>query len=492
MKKLILLIVLVLVLAVGVLLGRTAQLKPVPPLAEAIPPMPLDEAALAARLAQAIRIPTLSITGAPVEEGGGTAETFVQLHALLQSLYPTVHRELTLETVSEHSLLLRWDGSDPSLKPMLLAAHQDVVPIEPGTEGKWTHAPFSGAIAEGYVWGRGALDDKSCLMGIMESVEGLLTQGFQPQRTVYLAFGHDEEIGGTAGAVEIANTLRERGIEFAFTLDEGSAVTKGIIDGIDKPVAAIMAGEKGYITFKLTLRGQGGHSSTPTPNGVIPRMSAAVAKLEANPLPARLTPPVETMLERVAPEMPFSARLAIANRDVLGPVLMGVLGSSPITNALIRSTQAITVFRSGVKDNVLPSEATVLINYRLLPGDTIEGVRQHIIETIGDDAIEVGTTEEFGNEAPALSDPDAPEFGIIARTVNQVFPDAIVSSGIILATTDNRHYAGLRDQAYYFAPFVYTGDDQSRIHGTDERIGVADYANMVRFYTQLIRNSGAP
>jgi carboxypeptidase PM20D1 len=485
MKKWLVGIALFLVVVCAVLVLRATRLQSPPPPAVAVDPLPLDENALAQRLAQGLTVATVS----DPESAPGAGTKLLQFHQLLRGLYPAVHANLQVETINDYSLLYTWTGSDATLPPVLLAAHMDVVPIEPGTETQWTHPPFAGVIADDYVWGRGALDDKSCLMGLLEAVEHLSAEGFRPRRTIYLAFGHDEEIGGKNGAAQIAATLKDRGVRLAFTLDEGSAIMQGIIAGIEPPVAAIMAGEKGYITFRLSLKGHGGHSSMPGKEMVVPRLARAIARLDEHPLPPHLTPPVATMLERLAPEMPFAARLMIANRELFEPILLKVLSGAPITNALIRSTQAITVFRGGVKDNVLPSEAYALVNYRLLPGDTIAAVRQHIVEAIDDDAVEVAPTEEFGNEAPPLSDPNAPQFDVIARSVAQVFPQALISSGIIMATTDNRHYAAVRDQAYYFAPFFYRPDDQTRIHGTDERIGVAEYADMVRFYRQLIGNT---
>jgi len=483
LKRIALAVALLLVLFGGVLVVRTAQLRPQTPLAPPIPRLQLDESALAQRLAEAIRIPTISRTDAPLD-----AAAFEAFHALLAERFPRVHATLDVERVGGWSLLYRWAGSDTTRAPALLAAHIDVVPVEPGTAPQWQHPPFAGEIAQGFIWGRGALDDKSSLMAQLEAVEQLLARGFAPARTLYFAYGHDEEIGGANGAAQIARRLAERGLRLAFTLDEGSALTQGIIPGIERPVAAIMAGEKGYVTFRLTARAAGGHSSMPPPDGAIARLARALVKLDAQPLPARLTPPVAAMLDRLAPEMSWGARLAIANRDLFEPLLLRTLARGSITNALIRSTQAITVLHAGVKDNVLPSEAHALINYRLLPGDRIADVERHIVATIDDPGIEIRQEDTFGSEAPPLSDPDAPELALIAKTVNEVFPDALVSSGIIMATTDNRHYAQLREQAYYFAPFPYTPDDQPRIHGVDERIAVPAYADMVRFYLRLFEN----
>lgn len=484
-RPIVMLLAVVVVLGAGMAL-RTLMLRPQPPLAGAIERLPLDEAALAEGLAQALRIRTVShAQDAPIDDAA-----FAAFHALLAERFPLVHARLQVERVGPWSLLLHWNGSAIADKPALLAAHMDVVPVEPGTDARWAHPAFDGVIADGYVWGRGALDDKSSLMAQMEALELLLAQGYAPTRSIYLAYGHDEEIGGENGALRIAQTLRDRGVRLAFTLDEGSAITQGVVPGIEQPVAAIMAGEKGYVSFRLSTRAPGGHSSMPPDDSAIVRLAQALVRLDARAPRARLIEPVEAMLERLAPELPFGARLAIANRELLAPVLLRELARSPVTDALTRTTQAFTVLQGGVKDNIIPTGAHALVNYRLLPGTSVSDIQAHVRRVIADDGIELSVEEGFGNEAPPPSDPDAPEFALIARTVNEVFPDALVSSGIIMATTDNRHYAEVRDQGYYFAPFVYTADDGARIHGTDERIGIAAYADMVRFYVRLLQNVG--
>jgi carboxypeptidase PM20D1 len=469
-----------------VLLARTLMLRPIAPLAAPLPPIAVDEAALAQGLSDALRIPTISHS-TDIEPDAAAFEQFI---ALLAQRFPRVHAAMSPQRVAGFSLLYTWPGRDPQALPGLLAAHMDVVPVEAGRESAWTHPPFDGVIADGYVWGRGALDDKASLMSLLEAAEWLLAQGFQPAHTLYFAFGHDEEIGGERGASAIAALLQSRGVRLAYTLDEGSAVTHGIVTGVERPVASIMAGEKGYVTFRLTARATGGHSSMPTPDGAIVQLSRALTRIEDQPMPMRLTPPVAAMLDRLAPEMPFTQRFAIANRELFEPLLLQALARGPITQAIVRSTQAITVFHAGIKDNILPTEAYALINLRLLPGDRIADVQAHLRKAIADERIEITQEAGFGNEAPPLSDPGAPAFQALARAANEVFPDAIVASGIILATTDNRHYAGLREQAYYFAPFPYTAEDGARVHGTNERIGVQDYANMVRYYVQLMRHSG--
>ncbi|HEY1076393.1 MAG TPA: M20/M25/M40 family metallo-hydrolase [Fontimonas sp.] len=487
MKKALLIMGLAVLVAMAVGVLRASRLQPRAPLAPAIAPLPLDAEALAARLAEALRIPTVS-QAVDVEID---RQAFADFHALLAARFPRVHAQLQIERIGEWSLLMRWPGSDAGRKPALLLAHMDVVPVDPATAAEWRHPAFAGVVADGHVWGRGALDDKSNLMAQLEAVELLLAQGYAPQRSLYFAYGHDEEIGGNRGARQIAAALAARGERMAYTLDEGSAITQGIVPGIDRPVAAIMSGEKGYASFELGVETEGGHSSMPKPDGAVIRLARALTRIDAHPLAPQLTPPVAAMIDRMAPYLPFPTRLVVANRDVLEPVLLGALGRGAVTAALSRTTQAMTQLDAGFKDNVLPTHARAVINFRLLPGQSIAGLERHLREVIDDPGVTLTLDSAFANEAPPLSDPAAPEFALIEKTVNEVFPQALVSSGIVMATTDNRHYAAVSDQRYGFAPFVYGPDDQARVHGINERIAVTGYADMVRFYVRLLQNSGA-
>lgn len=484
MKRIFVVVAVLLLSLLAVCVFRALSLPASTPPPPAVALLTVDAAASAARLGAAVRIATVSHEDRALMD----AAAYEQMRSLLASSFPHLHAAHPPEIVGGHSLLYTITGSEPALAPVVLIAHLDVVPVAPGTEGAWTRPPFSGEIADGYVWGRGTLDDKGSLMAICEAAEALLASGFQPRRTLYLAFGHDEEIGGEQGAKQIAALLQSRGVKAAFTLDEGGAVTQGIVPGVARPVATLMAGEKGYVSYSLRLRGEGGHSSTPPAATLIGRLAAAVARLEQNPMPARLTPPVEGMLGAIAPEMDFGARLLMANRWLFEPVILKVLGQGRTTNAVIRTTTAPTMFNAGIKDNVLPEEARAVINFRLLPGDSIAAVEQHIRDTIDDADIELRIEGEFGNEAPPASDPTAPAWALLANAVREVFPEAIVASGLVLGATDNRHYAAVREQGYYFAPFPYRDEDGKRIHGTDERLGVEDYGRMIQFYAQVMRN----
>ena len=321
---------------------NTLRIGPPPP-GDVPPPADIafDGPAAAGRLAEALRFRTIShAPEAPVE-----ADALVGLRAFLAEAFPKVHATLTREIVNGYSLLYTWTGSDPTLNPILLAAHMDVVPVEPGTEADWTHPPFAGAVADGFVWGRGAMDMKSSLMGILEAVEYLLDRGMAPKRTVYLAFGHDEEVGGTNGTAKIARLLAKRGVRLGFTLDEGLVIAEGIVPGVTKPAALVGLAEKGRVSLELVARGECGHSSMPPVSTAAGGIGRALHRLETNQMPAALKSPVSGMFDALAPKMPIFMRAVVANRWLLGPLLLSRLEEKLATNAIIRTTTAATVIR---------------------------------------------------------------------------------------------------------------------------------------------------
>ena len=452
-----------------------------------VSPRTLDEIAVAERLAGALRIATIS------HGAGAKTDTaaFQTLAGYLQSQFPRTHAALERELVGDGSLLYRWPGSDPQAPPILLLAHLDVVPVEPGTETQWTQAPFSGAIADGYIWGRGALDDKTSALGQLEAIEQLLAAGFVPRRTIWLAYGHDEEIGGAHGAKAMAALLAQRGVRASFLLDEGGAITQGVVAGVTRPVASIMAAEKGYVSFRLIARGQGGHSSMPPPQTAVGRLARAVARVQDHPLKPRVTPPVAQMLDRLSADMPLPNRLLIRNRWLFEPVLLKVLGDLPVTNAMVRTTTAPTMLKAGIKDNVLPSEAEAVINFRLLPGERLADVEAHLRRVMDDEGIELSILDGFTSEASKVSPTDNAAFALLERTTREVFPEALVATGLVTGGTDARHYDAVAEHRYNFLPVLLQREDLARVHGTDERISIGGYADAVRWYARLLENLNA-
>lgn len=477
-------VILVVVLALlGVVLGRTlgftsSQLN-VAPVAQ----VPLDESALAERLGKALQYKTIFSQ----DPDQFDRQAFLGLHGYLRAAFPLVHSRLKVETVEDYSLLFTWQGTDAAIKPALFLAHLDVVPVQRSAENGWQHPPFSGVVAEGYVWGRGALDDKGSMLALLESVEYLLTQGFEPTRTILLAFGHDEESGGSRGAVKIAALLASRGVEPEFVLDEGMALTEGIMPGVTGPVAFIGVAEKGKLTVELVVEGSGGHSSQPPAETTVGILAKAVHRLEAHPMPAKLEGPLRTCFERLGPEMSFPMRGVLANMDLLAPVLKQQLAQSRATNASMRTTTAPTIFEAGVKSNVLPSRARAVVNFRILPGDTVNSVLDHVESTIDDPRVTVRTIGKKSEPSP-VSPMDSASYVWLETAIRQVFPDALVAPGLVLGATDSRHYTGLTPNVYRFMPLLLRNEDLKRIHGANERVGVQDYAQAVRFFIQLMRN----
>jgi carboxypeptidase PM20D1 len=442
----------------------------------------IDMEAAAGRLAAAIRFPT--VAAETPEEMDSTP--FKGLHAFLEAVFPRVHRSLTREVVNEWSLLYTWPGTDPDRRPILLMAHLDVVPVEPGTEAQWEHAPFSGEMADDYVWGRGALDNKASVLGILEAVEGLLEQGFRPACTVYLAFGHDEEVGGRHGARQIASLLETRGVRFEFLLDEGLVVGHGLIPGVVAPVAMIGIAEKGLMRLELTARGVGGHASMPPPRTAIGRLSAAIQRIEATPMPAAIRGPVRQLFDHVGPEMPFVRRVIFANLWLFERLVTWLLVRREATNAVLRTTIGATMTSAGSADNVLPLEAKAILNVRILPGDDMASVVEHLQKVIRDPEVRIRVLS--GNEPSFVSATDTPSFRALSAAIEQVFPGAVVAPGLFVAGSDSKHYLSLTEAAYRFLPFRMTQEDLERIHGRNERIATESYAEVIAFYAQVIRN----
>ena len=482
MRRIVGIVVAVLAILVAVCVVRTARMTPYRIEAAAPDSSILNAAITADRFTAALRFPTISTQ----DSAQFDPAPFLGMHDWLATAFPNVSRRLTREVVAKYSLLYTWTGSDTTLDPMLLMGHLDVVPVEAGTESKWTQPPFAGLVADGFVWGRGTLDDKASVIAILEAVEWLVSQGFEPRRTLYLAFGHDEELGGYQGAAAMAAILQQRAGKLAFLLDEGGVIAQDLIPGVTRPVALIGVVEKGSMGVHLTVERTGGHSSMPPRNTAVGILSRAIAKLEDNQMPARMTPVLEEMLLRVAPEMNFGARIPIANLWAFRPLVVRGLQRTPQINASVRTTTAATMVSGSPKENVLPIVARGLVNFRILPGDTPEMVLEHVRRTVGDTSIRV---EGRGRGASPVADYGAPEFRVIEKTIAQLFPTAVPVPFLMIGGTDTRHYEGLTRNVYRFNPIVATSELVSGAHGTNERVRADDFVRAARFFAQLIRNS---
>ena len=467
-------------LVVGIALVRTWVLAAPRPSVEQAADVRIPAGA-AERLAGSLRIATVS----PEDPAQFDAAAFRELHEYLRTAFPRVHAELRRETVSTHSLLYTWEGRDPALAPILLMGHLDVVPIEPGTEATWQEPPFSGRITDGFIWGRGAIDNKSAVVGTLEAVEMLLVTGFRPERTVYLTFGHDEEVGGTQGAKRIAALLRDRGVRLEMAIDEGGVIGEGILP-VDMPVALVGIAEKGFVSVEIGTHTASGHSSLPPAQSAVGIVSAAIARLEANQVPARLDGPTRELFDRIGPELPIVQRVLFANLWLTRGLVTAALTRAPTTGAMVRTTTAATVFRAGTKDNVLPSDARAVINFRILPGDTVASTVEHVQRVIDDPRVEVRVAGRFSAEPSAVSSSASESFRRLERTILSVNPDTLVAPYLVVVGTDSRHFADLSENVFRFLPVRVTPDDLERIHGADERIAVSNYEGAIRLYRQLI------
>lgn len=436
------------------------------------------------RLAAALRIPTVS----PADPAQRRPEAFAAFHAHLLQSFPRVHAALRREAVGRDALLYTWPGADPALPPIVLMGHMDVVPVEPGTERAWTHPPFSGRIAGGFIWGRGSMDNKNNVLGLLEAAEALLAGGFRPRRTVLFAFGADEEASGREGAARIAALLKARNVRPELVLDEGGLISQGVVPGLSGLVALVGIAEKGYLSVELSARSPGGHSSMPPPRTTVGRIGRAVAALEENPLPARTGGVMAQFLAHVGPEMPFGMRLVFANRWLFDPLIKRQLSASTSANATIRTTTAPTMLEGSPKENVLAAQARAVVNFRLLPGDSAAGVLGHVRRTVDDPEVQVRAIGKADEPSP-VSRTDSPAWHALQRTIRQVYPEATVAPYLVVAATDARYFHSLSPNVYRFMPNLARSEDLARMHGTNERISVEGYRQAVRFYAQLIENT---
>jgi len=478
-KRLLAILLLIVVVLGGILITRAFALASRQLPATPAPPLTIDRTLALQRFSRAIQFRTISF------EEQNQPTDHAAFIAWVAQAYPRVHASLQREVVGR-SLLYTWRGSDPSLAPQLLMGHYDVVPVEPGTESRWEQPPFSGAVANGYVWGRGTLDDKVTVIAILEAAESLLAEGWRPRRTLLFSFGEDEELGGSRGAARIAKLLAARGVKLDAVLDEGGAIMTGAIEGTTKPVALIGIAEKGLASIELSASGKGGHSSMPPPRTEVGAIAAAVDRVQNAPFRAGVRGAAAEMFRWLAPEVAFGPRIVLANLWLFEPLLALQAKESHSINAMLRTTIAPTIIGGGVKDNVIPAYARAVINFRTLPGDTIADVVAHVRRAIDDPHTRVRLFGEAWEPSP-VADPSAPQFQRVQRAVRAVDPDALVAPYLLMGATDSRHFEPLTRNVYRFVPLPLREPDLDRIHGTNERVAVSGYFDAIRFYRQLMR-----
>jgi carboxypeptidase PM20D1 len=412
-------------------------------------------------------------------------EEFQRFLSWLETEYFQVFKNLEKKYLGK-TLLLKWQGEASDLNPILLTGHYDVVPVRADADSIWQENPFSGKIDSDYVWGRGALDDKSGVIAILEAVNYLLEKNFSPRRTVYLSFGHDEEIGGRRGAGKVTEFLLNEGVELEWTLDEGSFLLQDIIPGINKSVAVINVAEKGSLTIQVIGKAAGGHSSMPSSKSSVGYLAEALLKLENNPVPGKLEGISLGLFDEVSKQMPFQYKILFANLWLFEPLINNFLSESPTMNAVIRTTTAPTMLSASNRLNVLASEAVGTVNFRLHPRDNPEKIINFVKDLISNENIEVKNLSA-GTLASSVSDWETEGYRAISNSVREVYGDIIVAPGLMVGGSDSKHYAKAAKNSYRFNPFPLSANELSGLHGIDERIKKDDFLNGIRSYIKIIQ-----
>ena len=443
----------------------------------------IDAARAAAHLSEAIRIRTVSHQ----DRSENDWAEWDRLHAWLAETYPAVHATLRRERVAGHTLVYTWPGSDPTLAPFVLLAHQDVVPVTVGTEADWKHPPFDGVIADDAVWGRGSIDDKGSLVAIMESLEALVASGYVPRRTVIVLAGHDEEAGGS-GVRAAAAEWRSQGVQLEFALDEGLAVVSDL-PLARGPVALVGVAEKGYATLRITAPAKGGHSSAPPSETGVETLAKAVLAITGHPFPMRFSGPAAEMVRTLAPDAGLTVRIAAANSWLFEPLLIWKIASTPAGAATLHTTIAPTMLRGSPKENVLPQDATAWINYRIAPQDSVDAVMARARQATRHLEVELAWEGPAYDPSP-VSSTDSEAWRMVAGLASDDgrIP---VAPALVTATTDSRSLAGIARDIYRFQPLIASMHEFEMIHGTNEHLTLANLDRMTSFYARLIATAAA-
>ncbi len=471
---------------VGISMVRAAttyKAKPVEA-GEQLDPEKVDVDRFINNLSRAIQIPTIC----NVDESVVDWSKFDEFHAFLKEAYPLIHENLELEIISTRSLLYHWKSDNPEKEPIALLSHQDVVPVTPGTEDDWEYPPFSGEVADGFVWGRGAIDMKNHLIGVMEAVETLLEEGYVPQRDVYLCFGHNEEVmaeGELCGATCMMNWFKERGIKLDSVIDEGGAILEVKVDKvIDGHLAGVGLAEKGHVDFEISVNAKGGHSSQPPKHSALGKLSKILCNLENHQFKAELTPQLCSLFNEIGKNTTYPVRCVMSNFPILKPLLTKVCSEIPPVASMMRTTTAVTMANGSPAPNVLPQKASAVVNFRIMPGQTVEDVEKHIRKYAGSKA-EVKLLA--GKNPSKISNTESRAFKAIEKICKGMDNKAIVAPYLVMGGTDARQYEDVCDNIYRYSPFLMNTGLLLTTHGTNERIPVSSLEDGVAFFKRYIK-----
>lgn len=414
-------------------------------------------------------------------------EPFHALHQYLEQSYPLVHKTMTREIIGYAGLLYHWKGTGRSKQlPLLLMAHQDVVPE--GDHTLWKYPPFSGEVAEGKLWGRGTTDSKNNIMAHMEALEDLIASGFCPDYDLYLAYGYNEEIMGGKGpaAKLIADTLQQRGVRLGCVIDECGGCGSGASQKIDGDICEIIVAEKGYADYLLSYTHKGGHSSVPPKEGAFYQMAKAITAIEEHQMPYRITDAVKAKLETLAPHRKDALGKLLCDVSGNWPQLLEEFENNPALAAMFHTTTAITMAQGSAQANILPEKVTVTINTRPLEGDSLEDIRQHFLSLVPE-GVEVTLVK--GNEATPVSPTDSWGYRLLQSISEEMYPGIIATPGYLLGGTDSRYYCNICENIYRFGSF-YHNSDYGPAHSANECMPVDQITSGPLFFQKFLTRYG--
>ncbi|MBA4196618.1 MAG: hypothetical protein C0459_03595 [Chitinophaga sp.] len=479
MKNLFRILIIIIVVVGIIVVARTLMQKPWQHhKAEALVPLP-DSAI--SHFSKGIQIATIS----PEDTTHIDTLHFNAFRFFLEQSYPLIHQKLNRTIISNYSYVFEWKGTDTSLQPIILMGHYDVVPVEQSAMKLWTAKPFGGEVKNGAIWGRGSIDDKLSVISILEATENLLKQGYTPKRTVLLCFGHNEESTGT-GAIAIVRYLQSKNIRAQMVVDEGGEISTNKIKGVQRPVAFIGVAEKGYLTVELTVEKKGGHSSIPDKETSVDILVRALYKLRLQHMPDTFTPSVEEFLSRTSgSSTDFLNKMALSNRWLFGSTVKKIMNESAEGAAMLHTTIVPTMLESGVRENVVPTNAKAIVNSRILTGETTKDVINFMKKVIDDERVKIKISGDFNTEPSAATPFTSDAFKRIENAVYKIEDDVIPVPFLMLGATDSRVYRAISDGVVNFTPVV----DSKGYHGIDERLPIKDYQKAISFYTLILKEA---
>ncbi|HZK33332.1 MAG TPA: M20/M25/M40 family metallo-hydrolase [Tissierellaceae bacterium] len=470
-------IIIVILLFFTVLIIRTLKFKPLEEDRVELFQVDLNERKIIDTFIEMIQLKTVSYKDTSLED----EEEFIRFRNLLIDKYPNINANCKLHNLGRTGVLYHWKGKSKD-KPVIFMAHYDVVPAN---EDQWDKEPFSAIIEEGVLWGRGTLDTKSTLCGIMEAAEFLIEDGFIPENDIYLSFAGDEETNGES-AKEIVSFLENQAVVPFMVLDEGGAIVQGAFPGVQEKMALIGTGEKGKMHIKLSLKGEGGHGSTPPPTSQIGRLAKAVNKIEKSPFQFHLSQPVKDLFNVAGRHSSFGLKIVFANLGLFSPILnLLTKKTGGELNALVRSTLAFTKMSGSDTINVIPPLASIEGDVRIMEGDTEESIIRGIKERIKDEDIIVESLDTI--PVKPFSNIDTKAWDVLNKAIKSIWPEVIISPYLMLACSDSRSYTKISENVYRFSPMELTSSERKMIHGNNERIPVDKLITATKFYISLMK-----